>query len=87
MTPVPHGNNFGGAGGWGGPLDSHSGYNNGYPSDFSAGKAGGHFSNPSNNYNYNQYEGDSSSLLYDSKYSPNHTGNMPAFNRELSSQQ
>ena len=42
MTPTPiNGGNFGGAGGWGNPLDTHQGY----PSEFSGAK-GHHYTNP-----------------------------------------
>lgn len=82
MTPSP----FPGAGGWGNQIDNHNqGYNlgGGFQNEFSNGKIGNHYSNPSNYGQYNQYEGDNQSL-YDSKYSPSHTG---SYNRELTSQQ
>lgn len=42
MTPSPF------PGGWSNPMDAH-GYNNqGYPNEYSNGKMGNHYSNPSN---------------------------------------
>jgi hypothetical protein len=90
MTPTPIQGYGGNANGWGNVLDSHSVFNNGggtsYPNELSMAKsASHHYSNPSNMHGaYTQFDVDQQSL-YDSKYSPSHTGNQQY--REPTSQQ